>query len=160
LTPKLDAFGKDLLRKIQDRRSVALVDTPPAGAADGVVEVRHTPARQGTWAAAETTNFRVLHLQSRELAERVARSAEATRAAMTRKWFGDDPGPWKPRCDIFLYATAQEYSQATGAPNNSPGHSTMRSEGEHVMSRRIDLHCDDPNMTVGVLPHETTHVVL
>jgi hypothetical protein len=79
---------------------------------------------------------------------------------MIQKWFGDDPGPWKPRCDIFLYATAQDYSQATGAPTNSPGHSTMRSEGEHVVSRRIDLHCDDANMPVGVLPHETTHVVL
>ena len=24
----------------------------------------------------------------------------------------------------------------------------------------MDLHCDDANMLVGVLPHETTHVVL
>jgi hypothetical protein len=159
LTPKLDTFGKDLLRKIQDRQAVSLVDTP-AVATSVTVEVRHTPAREGTWAVAETTNFRILHLQSREYAEQVARSAEATRAAMIRKWFGDDPGPWSPRCDIFLYATAQDYSQATGAPANSPGHSTMRTEGEHVISRRIDLHCDDPNMSIGVLPHEATHVVL
>jgi hypothetical protein len=159
LTPKLDSFGKDLLRKLQDRQAVTLVDTPVA-AGSATVEVRHTPAQQGTWAVAETTNFRILHVQSREFAEQIARSAEATRAAMIKKWFGDDPGPWKPRCDIFLYATAQDYSQATGAPANSPGHSTMRTEGEHVMSRRIDLHCDDANMTVGVLPHETTHVVL
>ena len=27
-------------------------------------------------------------------------------------------------------------------------------------TRRIDLHCDDPNMTYAVLPHEATHVVL
>jgi tetratricopeptide (TPR) repeat protein len=159
LTPKLDSFGKDLLRKLQDRQAVTLVDTPVAEA-PVAVEVRHTPAQQGTWAVAETTNFRILHLQSREFAEQIARSAEATRATMIRKWFGDDPGPWKPRCDIFVYATAQDYSQATGAPANSPGHSTMRTEGDRVMSRRIDLHCDDANMTVGVLPHETTHVVL
>jgi hypothetical protein len=159
LTPKLDSFGKDLLRKLQDRQAVTLVDTPVAQGS-AALEVRHIPAQQGTWAVAETTNFRILHLQSREFAEQIARSAEATRAAMIKKWFGDDPGPWKPRCDIFLYATAQDYSQATGAPANSPGHSTMRTEGEHVMSRRIDLHCDDANMTVGVLPHETTHVVL
>src|ERR1019366_6982247 len=31
---------------------------------------------------------------------------------------------------------------------------------DHVVSRRIDVHFDDPNMLVGVLPHETTHVVL
>jgi hypothetical protein len=159
MTPKLDTFGKDLLRKLQDRQSVAVVDTPsPEKAA--AVEVRHTPAREGYWAVAETTNFRILHLQSREFAEGIARSAEATRTAMIRKWFGDDPGPWTPRCDVFIHATAQDYVQATGAPTNSPGHSTMRAEGERVLSRRIDLHADDPNMTVGVLPHETTHVVL
>jgi hypothetical protein len=99
-------------------------------------------------------------LQSREVAERIIRSAEATRATMTRKWFDDDLGPWNPRCDIFIYATAQDYAQATGVAANSPGHSTMRTEGERVMSRRVDLHCDDPNMMVGVLPHEVTHVVL
>jgi hypothetical protein len=159
LTPKLDSFGKDLLRKLQDRQAVTLVDTPVAEGS-ATIEVRHTPAQTGTWAVAETTNFRVLHLQSREFAEQIIRAAESTRSVMIRKWFGDDPGPWKPRCDIFLYATAQDYSQATGAPTNSPGHSTMRTEGEHVLSRRIDLHCDDPNMPVGVLPHETTHVVL
>jgi tetratricopeptide (TPR) repeat protein len=157
MTPKLDSFGKDLLKKLQDRQSaVAVVDTP----APSAVQVRHTPAREGYWAVAETTNFRILHLQNQEFAEKLARSAEATRAAMIRKWFGDDPGPWSPRCDIFIYATAQDYVQATGAPANSPGHSTMKTEGERVISRRIDLHADDPNMSVGVLPHETTHVVL
>ncbi len=160
LTPKLDAFGKDLLRRLQDRQGVALVDTPPSDSADLVIEVRHTPAQQGTWAVAETTNFRILHLQSRDFAERVARSAEATRSAMTKKWFGEDARAWKPRCDIFIYATAQDYSQATGAPATSPGHSTMRTEGDRVVSRRIDLHCDDSNTLPGVLPHETTHVVL
>jgi hypothetical protein len=159
LTPKLDNFAKDLLRKLQDRQSVSLVDTP-APAASATVEVRHTSAQQGTWAVAESTNFRVLHLQSQEFAERVVRSAETTRAAMIRKWFGDDLAPWKPRCDIFIYATARDYSQATGVPDNSPGHSTMRTDGGRVLSRRIDLHCDDPNMMIGVLPHETTHVVL
>ncbi|MGH9677373.1 MAG: peptidase MA family metallohydrolase, partial [Candidatus Acidiferrum sp.] len=86
--------------------------------------------------------------------------AETTRAAMIKKWFGDDPHPWKPRCDIFIYNTAQDYSQATGVPVSSPGHSTMKNEGARVLSRKIDLHCDDPNMLIGVLPHETTHVVL
>lgn len=157
MTPKLDSFGKDLLRKLQDRQSVAVVDTPTP---ERPVEVRHTPAREGYCAIAETTNFRILHLQSREFAENIARTAEATRSAMIRKWFGDDTGPWNPRCDIFIYNTAQDYVQATGAPTNSPGHSTMRTEGERVLSRRIDLHADDPNMSVGVLPHETTHVVL
>src|SRR5207244_3282532 len=33
-------------------------------------------------------------------------------------------------------------------------------ENGRLVTRRIDLHCDDPNMIVAVLPHETTHVVL
>jgi hypothetical protein len=160
LTPKLNAFGTDLLRKLQDRQAVALVDTPAVTDGATTFEVRHIPAQQGTWAAVETPNFRILHLQSQEFAERIARSAEATRTAMIKKWFGTDTGPWKPRCDIYLYATAQDYSQATGVPLDSPGHSTMQIDGERVLSRRIDLHCDNPNMTTGVLPHETTHVVL
>jgi hypothetical protein len=164
LTPKLNAFGEDLLRKLQDRQAISLVAAPVPASTSAreatAVLVRHIPAQQGTWAVAETTNFRILHLQSQEFAERIARSAEATRTAMINKWFGDDPGPWSPRCDIFIYATAQDYSQATGAPANSPGHSTMHTEGLRVVSRRIDLHADDPNMSVGVLPHEATHVVL
>jgi hypothetical protein len=164
LTPKLNSFGEDLLRKLQDRQAISLVAAPVPASTSAreatAVVVRHIPAQQGTWAVAETTNFRILHLQSQEFAERIARSAEATRTAMIGKWFGDDPGPWSPRCDIFIYATAQDYSQATGAPANSPGHSTMQNEGSRVVSRRIDLHADDPNMSVGVLPHETTHVVL
>jgi hypothetical protein len=158
LAPQLDGVGKDLLRKIQERRGQARGQAPDADEA-AAAEVRHLP-RQGGWSVAETANFRILHNQPREVVEQVARVAEATRSAMIRKWFGDPNPAWSPRCDLVLHATAQDYSQATGVPPASPGHSTMHTEGERVVSRRIDLHCDDPNMFVGVLPHETTHVVL
>ncbi len=36
----------------------------------------------------------------------------------------------------------------------------MDKESDRVLSRQIDLHCDDLNMIYGVLPHEITHVVL
>src|SRR5262249_41277369 len=40
-------------------------------------------------------------------------------------------------------------------------HSSLRTDGSRVLARRIDLHCDDvSNMLIGVLPHETTHVIL
>ena len=43
----------------------------------------------------------------------------------------------------------------------SPGHSSIRTDGPRVLSRRIDLHCGDvPNLLAAVLPHETTHVTL
>jgi hypothetical protein len=157
LAPKLDGVGADLLRRIQNRSSSGSAKTLEAA----TVEVKHTPRQSGqNYAVAETANFRIFHNQKPEFAERVARAAEAARATATRKWFGEETGAWNPRCDLYLHATAADYNQATGVPPSSPGHSTMRSEGERVLERRIDLHCDDPNMSIGVLPHETTHVVL
>ncbi len=84
-SPQLERHGKDMLRTLQERR----------------LEVRHTPAQGQNWAVAETANFRVIHNQSRDLAEQVARIAETTRTAMTRKWFGEEPAPWSPSAASF-----------------------------------------------------------
>jgi hypothetical protein len=143
-SPQLEHHGKDMLRSIQERR----------------VEVRHIPAHDKNWPEAETANFRVIHNQSRELAESAARIAEITRTQMMRKWFGDDAAPWDHKCVIVLYANSQDYAKNTGKPQWMDGHSTLKTEGERVLSRRIDLHCDVANMLTKVLPHETTHTVL
>jgi hypothetical protein len=155
LAPRLEDYGKGLLHKIEERRATA-----EGGKEEAPVEVRHVDRQADGWAVAETANFRVFHNQSREVAERVAQVAERTRAAMQRKWFGEAAGDWSPRCDLYVYATAQDYSQATGVPASSPGHSTIRTDGGRVIGRRMDLHADDPNMIPAVLPHETTHVVI
>jgi tetratricopeptide (TPR) repeat protein len=161
MAPKLDSFGKDLLRKIEDRRGPAgrPADAPVRADSAARVEVRHG-GREGKWNVAATTNFRVLHNQPRETAERVARIAEATRAAMTRKWFGEEAAPWGQPCTIYLHASTQEYTTATPAPPQSPGHSRMHREGERVLLREIHLRCDEAHMLDAVLPHETTHVIL
>ncbi len=148
---RLQDFGKLVLAEIDRRRR----DDAPA------VKVTHYERSADGWARAESANFRIFHNQSRELVEQVAQVAERTRTTMARKWFGGFKDAWDPRCDIYLHATAQEYSKATGVPNGSPGHSTFRTEGSRVLSRRIDLHCEDPqNLVNAVLPHEATHVVL
>jgi hypothetical protein len=154
--PELEKFGKDLLHRIQEGRT----GSAPAPADNAKVEVRHTPAGSQGWAIAETTNFRIHHRQKPELAEKVAHIAEATRVAMSRKWFGDVPPAWTPRCDVWLHPTARDYTRATPAPVWSPGHSTMHAEGERVLERRMDLRCDAPHLLEGVVPHETTHLVL
>jgi hypothetical protein len=156
LAPRLEDYGKGLLKRIQERQAAA----DGAGRDEAPVAVRHTPRQADGWAVAETANFRVFHNQPREVAERVAQVAERTRAAMQRKWFGDAGEDWNPRCDLYLHATAQDYSQATGVPANTPGHSTIRAEAGRVVGRRMDLHCDFPNLVATVLPHETTHVVI
>ena len=125
------------------------------------VEVRHTAARSGEgWSVAETANFRIFHNQSREVAEKAARLLEATRSAASKKWFGEPAPTWNPPCDVYLYDTAEDYSLATHQPPQVAGHTTVRRERGRVVSRRIDVHCDDPNVFVGVLPHEATHAVL
>jgi hypothetical protein len=161
LAPRLE-YGKTLLGEIHKRRGrLAAAATSPQGeAAPSAVPVRHSERAVQGWQVAETANFRIYHNQKREVAELAGRAAERTRAEMYRKWFGSSPEPWNPKCDLFLHATAQAYSQVTRTPSNSPGHSTISTTGSQVVKRQIDLHCDDPNMLTAVLPHETTHVVL
>jgi hypothetical protein len=126
------------------------------------VKVKHTPRQAGGWAVTETTNFRLFHALPEETADKVAVLMEATRAMMLRKWFNDDSSSaWAPRCDVYLHPTVKGYMQCPGSPPAaSPGHSTIRLDSGRVVSRRIDVRCDEPNMMSAVLPHETTHVVL
>ena len=154
LAPKLDTIGRDLLKRIQERQGAAHATEEAA------VEVKHTPRQGDRWGMAETMHFRVMHLQSREVGEKVARVAEAARLASARKWLGEPLAAWPTRCDIYVYNTAEDYARARNQSPQCPGHSTMPMEGDRVLSRRIDVHCDDPNYAIGVLPHEVTHVVL
>lgn len=159
MTPKLEAFGKTLLKALLERTTTA-TSFPDKVEDSAAVEVRHTPRQGQGWALAETANFRVLHNQPKDVAEKAARVAETTRLAMSRKWFGDDGEVWNPRCDVYLYASAEEYSRETKTTARSPGHSTMNVDGGRVISRRIDLHVDHAETFNSVLPHEATHVVL
>jgi hypothetical protein len=154
MAPKLD-YAKTVMAEIDKRKPGA--NLPPVAK----VEVRHYERGQDGWARAETANFRIFHTQGRELAEQVAQVAERTRTEMGQKWFGGFKDNWEPRCDIYLHRTSSDYNRSTGVAGNSPGHSTIKNEGSRILSRKIDLHCDDPrNMVIAVLPHETTHVVL
>ena len=156
----LGVFAKSLLSKIQEHRGPAVRAAAPDDV-PGEIEVRHTPRQPGqNYAMAETVNFRLFHNQSRETAEKTLRVAEAARAAASKKWFGEEAPTWSPRCDIYLHANAHDYSLATKQPPQLAGHSSIGHGPDRIVSRRIDIHFDDPNMLVGVLPHETTYVVL
>lgn len=164
LMPKLGTYGAKLLSTIENRRDgvkAAREEKPVAvPVAASEVAVKHSQAAGSRWALAETANFRIFHALERTEAEEIARIAEATRVGMQTKWFGKVQPDWSPRCDIYLHANADAYSRETGVPGNSPGHSTLQTEGDRVLTRRVDLRLDNPNLLKGVLPHETTHVVL
>jgi hypothetical protein len=162
LAPKLDPYGKDLLYRIKNQN--VSTAAPVEHAEEAPLEIHHVVRgqhpKQG-YALAETANFRVYHNQTREVAEKAARVAEAARTAGYRKWFGGDPGTWNPKCDLYLHATGRDYTEATSQPPDCPGHSSVGPENsERILLRRIDIHVDVQEWWVGVLPHETTHVVL
>jgi hypothetical protein len=81
---------------------------------------------------------------------------------MSRKWFGKEGDEWSPKCDIYLFANATEYQQATGQSGSSPGHSKIDLDPKagRVVARQINLRCDNPSLLEAILPHETTHVIL
>jgi hypothetical protein len=114
----------------------------------------------GDWSVAETANFVIRHRHTRAFVEKAARVAERTRETQVRRWFGDAGEGWKPRCEIYLYADPEEYSQATGAPPQSPGFTRIEGEGDRVWGRSIHLHGRPEELLRAVLPHEVTHAVL
>jgi hypothetical protein len=112
------------------------------------------------WQTLETTNFRIYHGDA-NLARQAAKVAEAVRSAQAKRW--GSPAfrrPWLPRCDLFLHPTPKSYAEATNQPEASPGISTLTNNGARVLSRRMNLRADHPQLLTAILPHEVTHVVL
>jgi hypothetical protein len=112
------------------------------------------------WQVHETPNFRIFHTDPR-LAELAADTAEKVRTAQAKRW--GSPAlqkPWNPRCDIHLHPTGKTFAQATGQDENSPGFSTIESNGNRITTRRVLLRSDHPQLLAAILPHEVTHVVI
>jgi hypothetical protein len=160
IAPHLAKTGDYLLAEIQKRRGgAALVMAASAPS----VTVQHQQSPVNGWKIAETTYFRILHHQTPEIAEKVARIAEQTRWTMSRKWFGKDDIEWPSKCDIYLHASAAEYTQYTNLSATTSGHSRTDLDDRtgRVILRQIHLRCDNSfGLFDSVLPHEATHVVL
>ena len=151
LSPKLVKAGKDVLQQIDQRAK-----QPTA-----VAKMNHLGANREGWQVTETANFRIFHKQDNTFAEQIGQIAEHTRLTMYRKWFGHDGVEWQLPCELIMHANADSYTQMTGVPISSPGHTRIESDPSgRVISRRMDLRCDIRGMVDAVLPHEATHVVL
>ncbi len=154
MAPRL-TFSQKLLEIIATKtQAPSESSAPPTKTASRVVN---------GWMVAESANFR-LHHQNEALANQVLNAAERARLAIARKWLGRTDFPnWTVKCELHLYPDAASYSKATGAPVQSPGHSTIgadRSDARRIQNLRIDLRADHPHLLVAVLPHEVTHVTL
>jgi hypothetical protein len=115
---------------------------------------------QGDWQIAQTDNFRIYHHQSWTFAVRMARIAESTRTELLQRWFGEADLKWPEHCSIYLYDNPRAYGEATGAPQQSPAHTRIDTDGARVVSRYIYLHGATAEMLRSILPHEVTHAVL
>jgi hypothetical protein len=112
------------------------------------------------WQVRETTNFRIYHIDP-ALGEKAAQAAESVRKQQGKRWGSSAiRTSWTPRCDIYLYPTPDDFAQQTGQPDSSPGFSTMGINANRVISRRVNLRGDHPQLLTAILPHEVTHVVL
>ncbi len=156
LAPHLE-FGKKVLAVIEQRRSPGTAAAASAGAVQ--MALNHRERNADGWMICESPSFVIYYKDGQEFADQAAQIAETVRSKMQQKWFGGPGREWTPRCTIYLHPTATDYSRATGQ-YNSPGHSSIRIENGHFVTRQIDLHCDDSNLLTAILPHETTHIVL
>ena len=112
------------------------------------------------WEVIESTNFRVRHKGARELADTIARTAEAKRKETFEKWSGPVSGNWDAKCVVVLHPTAADYAKSTGKPTEGTGHALVKLTDGRAAERRIDLRADDPAAVANALPRELTHVVL
>jgi hypothetical protein len=119
-----------------------------------------SPSAPPAWQVRETRNFRIYHTDP-ALGVKAAEAAEATRNHQAKRWGSAAiRTAWSPRCDIYLYPSAAEFARMTGQPESSPGFSTMGINANRVISRRVNLRGDHPQLIAAILPHEVTHVVL
>lgn len=126
----------------------------PGSRAAGVAPTDH-------WRIHESPNFRIFHQASPELAEQAAQVAESVRTTQGNRW--SSPAlrrSWNPKCEIYLYSNGGIFAKMTGQPETSPGFTTMGANGGAIISRRVNLRADHPQLLAAVLPHEVTHVVL
>lgn len=155
------------------RDAIAMIDQPlalpedagaPAAGAPAVRAPDRAPANinadPSAWQIHETANFRIHHHDA-DLAARAGAAAETARDRQAAIWCANSGSkPWTPLCDLYLYPDGKQFALATGQPPNSPGFSTISSNGQRVVGRKVNLRADHPQLLTAVLPHEVTHVVL
>lgn len=115
----------------------------------------------GHLAAAEEPSFVVRSYRGGPAAHGVLEQCQLLREQLQKTWLGTAPcEPWKPCCEIVLHATRTSYMQAVGrGGSQSSGSSLIRTDGDKITKRRIDLLVNQ-HRQLTALSHELTHVVL
>lgn len=95
-------------------------------------------------------------------AEAIAAHAERVRSRACAELLGEPtPAPWRERCVIHVHATPAAFAAAVGGPPDAARGATSIDFGsDRVVSRRIDVMGDGPDIIPDALAHEIVHVVL
>jgi hypothetical protein len=155
-TPVLDVDQEN------DRPSTGNGPVPRSRPAqDAAVHLAAGDSTKVAWQVLETANFRIYHCDDARLALAAGQAAETVRKAQAKRWASPAAQkPWTPHCEIYLYPSGKAFASETKQPEESPGFSTMESNGSRVVARRVNLRADHPQVVAAILPHEVTHVVL
>lgn len=106
-------------------------------------------------------NF-VVHGAGPQRAAAILGHAERLRAdAFSQLLDEPSPRPWTVRCVIHVHPAADSFEEAVGGgPESARGATSLDFAGERVISRRIDVMGDGPDIVPDALAHELVHVVL
>ena len=137
--------------------------TEPQSAAPGLAlaAADETPGTSTLgWHVYESANFRVYHVDAAVASRRLRwpRPFDRNRPSGGDRWRRVAPGRRSAR--FYLYPTPRDFAQMTGQPETSPGFSTMGINGKQIITRRVNLRANHPQLLTAILPHEVTHVVL
>jgi hypothetical protein len=117
--------------------------------------------RRGDWTVAESTNFSVWIRRELDVSRDLALCCESLRDRLASAWTGSEQvATWSPRCVVVVHDTPGAYQLAVEAGDESAGCTTVTSEQDRIIFRRIDIRGDLDNWQSDALPHELTHVVL
>ncbi len=119
-----------------------------------------TPEEKTAWQELESDSFRVRYTGEKALAQETLVVAEECRKVMIERWSGAPSPKWSAKCEITVFSTAKQYSQATGRTVSSVGHSQANIKGGVVEARSISLHQEESNYLDTTLPREITHLVI
>ncbi|NDC62429.1 MAG: hypothetical protein EBZ59_00210 [Planctomycetia bacterium] len=104
----------------------------------------------------------VVHGTGPQRAAAITRHAEVLRSQVFTRLL-DEPSPadWTVRCIVHVHASTDSFIDAVGgAPAAARGATSLQFAGERVVSRRIDVMGDGPDIVPDSLAHELVHVVL
>jgi tetratricopeptide (TPR) repeat protein len=130
---ELRRYADQALRVAQQKARHVNHVTPLSGQQQGLptnAEVR----------TVEAASFRIIGSLPLDQLEELGRDAEKYRQELFERWSGPAVGPWQPRCDIVIYAKAEEFTQATGLSPEHQSLAQVKLTDGHVVERRIHLY--------------------